>query len=107
MIDLGTLTDCLKNAAVRVISSTASGMPVYIMDSPHPSGRPCAFIGNVGLTGETSVSLSIGFSEEALTAIYNAVFTDETDQADVFKLGDLAGGLGSAHKRRPRIRKAR
>ena len=47
--------------------------------------------GNVGITGEMKISITVSFSQESITKIYQAVFPDETEDVTIFQVGDLVG----------------
>jgi chemotaxis protein CheX len=49
--------------------------------------------GNMGITGEMKMSLTVSFSKEAITRIYHKVFPDEPDTATVFQMADLVGEM--------------
>lgn len=92
MIDLGTLLECFRDSTLHVLSAMTS-LDIEALEQAPEGACSCEFIGNLGLTGEARVSLSIGFSRPAISSIYNAVFPGEADTADTFKFGDLVGEI--------------
>jgi CheY-specific phosphatase CheX len=94
MIDLDSLFATLKDSARNVIK-TMSGLDVVPGDAMTPDKNPhISYVsGNIGMTGEMKLTITVGFSEELITKIYSAVFPDEASQVTVFHMGDFVGEL--------------
>lgn len=92
MIDLGMLLECFRDSTLHVISSMANVEIETLDDAPEGWGS-CELVGNVGLTGEMGISVTIGFSRGAISAIYKSVFPEDGDVDDTFKFGDLVGEI--------------
>jgi chemotaxis protein CheX len=94
MIDIDSVFEFLRESTRMVIQSIANldATPGKII----PSDKN-AFVGyvsgNVGITGEMKISISVSFSQEAITKIYRAVFPEEANEVTIFHMGDLVGEI--------------
>lgn len=95
MIDIESILSSLREIPVLVIKTMASY--VDIKDGPTYSGVENPLLGdisgNIGITGELSLSLTVSFSMGAIMTIYNAVFPyDENPDIDKH-IKDFVGEL--------------
>jgi chemotaxis protein CheX len=94
MIDVDSLLDSFRETTLHVITSIAQvelvpGRMCFSSEYEHK----CDIIGNISLTGEGRLSLSLRFSNEAVESIYKAVFPDESENIDASQIGDLVGEI--------------
>lgn len=92
MINIDSVFEHLKDSTAMVIESMAGlkAVPGKIM--PSGSNTLVGYVsGNVGITGEMKISITVSFSQEAITKIYGAVFPGEAADVTIFQVGDLVG----------------
>jgi len=92
MINIDSVFEHLKESTALVIESMSGVKPVAGKIMPSSKNELVGYVsGNVGITGEMKISITVSFSQEALTKIYRAVFPDEADDVTIFQMGDLVG----------------
>jgi chemotaxis protein CheX len=81
--------------AIRSVVRSMSGITLQVFRPESRKELPCFVTGTMGVTGDAQASVSLGFSKEAIEAIYRAVFTDEEEQGEISfsSIGDLVGEL--------------
>ncbi len=94
MIDLDSLFTTLKDSTKNVIK-TLTGMDAVPGNTLAPDKNPLTSYvsGNIGMTGEMKLSLTVGFSETLITKIYGSVFPEEAGQVTIFHMGDFVGEI--------------
>jgi CheY-specific phosphatase CheX len=94
MIDLDSIFESFIETAQHVILSMA---PVELKRGEVMSSDKNPFSadvsGNLGITGEMRLSLTVSFSKEAISAIYGHVFPEESRSGTIFHMGDLVGEI--------------
>jgi len=94
MINIDSVFEHLKDSTAMVIESMAGEMPVPGKMVPSAKNDLVGYVsGNVGITGEMKISITVSFSQEALTKIYKTVFPDEAEEVTIFQMGDLVGEI--------------
>jgi chemotaxis protein CheX len=94
MIDIDSLFITLRDATKNVLVSLAAPEPVPgEICSPDKNPHIGYVSGNVGMTGEMKISITVSFSKELITRIYAHVFPDDASQVTVFHMGDLVGEI--------------
>lgn len=92
MINIDSVFDHLKESTAMVIESMSGQSPVPGKIMASAKNELVGYVsGNVGITGEMKISITVSFSQEALTKIYRAVFPDEAEEVTIFQMGDLVG----------------
>jgi chemotaxis protein CheX len=92
MINIDSVFEHLKDSTALVIESMSGIKPVAGKIMPSAKNELVGYVsGNVGITGEMKISITVSFSQEALTKIYLAVFPDEASDVTIFQMGDLVG----------------
>ena len=78
--------------SAMVIESMCGKKPVPGKIMPSDKNTLVGYVsGNVGITGEMKISITVSFSEAAINRIYKAVFPDEAEEVTIFQIGDLVG----------------
>lgn len=92
MIDIDAVFEHLRSSTRMVISSV-SGMNATAGEIiPSDKNTLIGYVsGNVGITGEMKISITVSFSKEAIEKLYRAVFPDEANEVTIFHMGDLVG----------------
>jgi len=94
MINIDSVFEHLKESTAMVIESMAGQKPVAGKIMPSAKNTLVGYVsGNVGITGEMKISITVSFSEQALTKIYKSVFPDESEDVTIFQMGDLVGEI--------------
>ena len=94
MVNIDSVFVHLKESTAMVIESMAGQKPVAGKIMPSAKNELVGYVsGNVGITGEMKISITVSFSEQALTKIYKAVFPDEAEDVTIFQMGDLVGEI--------------
>lgn len=94
MINIDSVFEHLKESTGMVIESMTGVMPSSGKIIPSDKNTLVGYVsGNVGITGEMKISITISFSQTAITKIYKAVFPDEAEDVSVFQMGDLVGEI--------------
>ncbi|MEJ2182232.1 MAG: chemotaxis protein CheX [Nitrospirota bacterium] len=94
MIDIDSIYATLRDTTKHVLKTIAfvDALPGEIV--PSDKNTLVGYVsGNVGLTGEMKISITVSFSKEAITRIYHNMFPDERAQVTVFHMGDLVGEI--------------
>jgi chemotaxis protein CheX len=92
MINIDSVFEHLKESTALVIESMSGVKPVPGKVMPSAKNELVGYVsGNVGITGEMKISITVSFSQEALTRIYSSVFPDESEEVTIFQMGDLVG----------------
>jgi len=92
MINIDSVFEHLKESTAMVIESMSGQKPVPGKIMPSAKNTLVGYVsGNVGITGEMKISITVSFSQEAITKIYRAVFPDESEEVTIFQVGDLVG----------------
>ena len=92
MINIDSVFEHLKHSTAMVIESMSGlkAVPGKVMSSD--KNKLVGYVsGNVGITGEMKISITVSFSQEAITKIYCAVFPEESTEVTIFQVGDLVG----------------
>ena len=94
MIDIDSVFEHLRDSTSMVILNiaglTASAGNILASDKNTLVGYVS---GNVGITGEMKISITVSFSQEAITRIYRALFPEEANEVTIFHMGDLVGEI--------------
>lgn len=94
MINIDSVFEHLKDSTAMVIESMCGLKPAPGKLIPSDKNKLVGYVsGNVGITGEMKISITVSFSEAALTKIYRAVFPDEAEDVTIFQMGDLVGEI--------------
>ena len=94
MINIDSVFEHLKDSTALVIESMAGEKPVPGKMVPSAKNELVGYVsGNVGITGEMNISITVSFSQEALTKIYKTVFPDDAEEVTIFQMGDLVGEI--------------
>jgi chemotaxis protein CheX len=92
MINIDSVFEHLKESTAMVIESMAGQKPIAGKIMPSAKNELVGYVsGNVGITGEMKISITVSFSQESITKIYRSVFPDESDEVTIFQMGDLVG----------------
>ena len=92
MIDIDAVFEFLRDSTKMVIKTIAmvDATPGDII--PSDKNELVSYVsGNVGITGEMKISITVSFSKEAITKIYRTVFPDDASEVTIFHMGDLVG----------------
>lgn len=94
MINIDSVFEHLKESTAMVIQSIAGLKAVHGKIMPSDKNTLVGYVsGNVGITGEMKISITVSFSQEAINKIYRAVFPEESDDITIFQIGDLVGEI--------------
>ncbi|MFC1549517.1 chemotaxis protein CheX [Nitrospirota bacterium] len=94
MINIDSVFEHLKESTALVIESMSGEKPLPGKVMPSAKNELVGYIsGNVGITGEMKISITVSFSQESITKIYGAVFPEEADDVTIFQMGDLVGEI--------------
>ena len=92
MINIDSVFEHLRESTAMVIESMCGKKPVAGKIMPSAKNQLVGYVsGNVGITGEMKISITVSFSQAAITKIYQAVFPDESEDVTIFQVGDLVG----------------
>jgi chemotaxis protein CheX len=92
MIDIDTLFITLKDATKNVLMTFANAEAVAGEVCQPDKNKIVGYVsGNVGLTGEMKMSVTVSFTKELITKIYASVFPEESSQVTIFHMGDFVG----------------
>ena len=92
MINIDSVFEHLKESTAMVIESMSGQKPIPGKIMPSAKNELVGYVsGNVGITGEMKISITVSFSQESITKIYRSVFPDEADEVTIFQMGDLVG----------------
>jgi chemotaxis protein CheX len=94
MIDIDTLFITLRDATKNVIRTMANTEPVPgDICSPDKNPHIGYVSGNIGMTGEMKLSITVSFSKDLITKIYTKVFPEDAAQLTIFHMGDFVGEI--------------
>ena len=94
MIDIDSVFLHLKDSTAMVIESMCGLKPMPGKMVASKDNTLVGYVsGNVGITGEMKISITVAISHEALTRIYLAVFPEDAEEVSIFQLGDLVGEI--------------
>jgi chemotaxis protein CheX len=92
MIDIDTLFITLKEATKNVLKTLANMEAVAGEVVQPDKNTVMGYVsGNVGLTGEMKISVTVSFTKELITRIYANVFPEDASQVTIFHMGDFVG----------------
>lgn len=92
MIDIDAVFEHLRESTRMVISSVSGMQSTAGEIIPSDKNTLIGYVsGNVGITGEMKISITVSFSKEAIEKLYRAVFPDEANEVTIFHMGDLVG----------------
>lgn len=94
MIDIDTLFITLRDATKNVLKTLANAEATPGEILPPDKNPHLGYVsGNVGMTGEMKISITVSFSKELVTKIYAQVFPEEAGQLTIFHMGDFVGEI--------------
>lgn len=94
MIDIDSLFITLRDTTVQVLRTLTNMNVEPGKIVPSDKNTLVGYVsGNVGMTGEMKISMSVSFSKEAITKIYHNVFPSESKEVTIFHMGDLVGEI--------------
>jgi chemotaxis protein CheX len=92
MIDIDSVFEHLRDSTSMVILNIAGLKAVAGDILPSDKNTLVGYVsGNVGITGEMKISISVSFSQAAITNIYAALFPEDANEVTIFHMGDLVG----------------
>lgn len=94
MIDIDAVFEYLRDSTRMVIKTISNIDAVPGKIQPSDKNTLVGYVsGNVGITGEMKISITVSFSQGAITKIYRTVFPDEASEVTIFHMGDLVGEI--------------
>ena len=92
MIDIDAVFEFLRDSTAMVLNTIAMIEPKPGQIISSDKNELVGYVsGNVGITGEMKISITVSFSKDAITRIYRTVFPDDSDEVTIFHMGDLVG----------------
>lgn len=94
MIDIDQLFVTIRETTKNVLMTLSSKAVVAGDIIPSDKNNLVGYVsGNVGMTGEMKISITVSFSKPCINGIYSTVFPDEKSDITVFHVGDLVGEI--------------